>query len=297
MAALPPIIALRALEAVARTGSVGAAAEALGRTHGAVSKHLRALQDHAGISLLVKRGTGVVPTAAGLDLARATRRALDELAEAYDRIVGEARSPTIHVACSATFAMRWLVPNMSGFANRRPNVRIRLSMTSAGEMRDERDADLVILWDRSGYAPADQARAIRVGEASFVVVAAPDHPVDRTLEGVVRARVRIAHDITARAWDLWAACSGLDLRAERTVSFPHTHLGIQAALSGIGVALVESRLVAEEIRSGRLVALTPPTPFPEGFAVIPHRTRPLSPEADGFVAWLREALGREGSTP
>jgi len=293
MSGLPPVAALRALEAVVRIGSVGGAASALGRTHGAVSKHLRSLQDHAAIPLFIKKGTGLTPTAAALELAQAVRKSMDELATAYERIIGEARAPALHIACSATFAMRWLVPHMARFANRHPGVRLRLSMTAAGDRHDERDADFVILWDRSTYPPADQDRAIRVGDARFVVVARPDYPVVRETENALHAQCRIDHDFTARAWEEWSHHSGLYLAAEKTASFPHTHLCIEAALAGIGVALMEERLVAGELHAGRLVALAPPVDFPQGFAVIPHRTRPLSADATAFIAWLEEALADE----
>ncbi len=290
MSELPPLAALRALEAVVRTGSVNGAAALLGRTHGAISKHLRALQDHAGVTLLTKKGTGVAPTPAAIELAQAVRRALDELGAAYDRIVGETRSPMLRIACSATFAMRWLVPHLKDFSRQRPEIRIRLAMISARDMRYEQDADFAILWDRSAYPPADQARAIRVGGTRFVAVAAPDYPVIRQSECELGAPCRLTHEFTTTAWELWSRYGGVTLQAQRTASFPHSHLCIEAALAGIGVALAEERLVSAELASGRLAALTPPVTFPDGIAVVPHRMRPLRAEALSFVAWLETTL-------
>ena len=48
-----------------------------------------------------------------------------------------AAGPGVHVACSATFAMRWLVPQLAVFYRKHPDIRIRLSMTSAREIRNE----------------------------------------------------------------------------------------------------------------------------------------------------------------
>jgi LysR family glycine cleavage system transcriptional activator len=58
MRKLPPLVSLRAFEAIARTGSVTRAAEELCRTHGAISRHLRLLSEHAGVELFEKDGTG-----------------------------------------------------------------------------------------------------------------------------------------------------------------------------------------------------------------------------------------------
>jgi len=287
---LPPLSTLRAFEAVARLGSVSRAAEALGRTHGAVSKQIRALQDHAGVAFFEKAGTGLRPTAAGTQLAAAVGQAFSALSLAYEAVAAPARTPTVHVACSATFATRWLAPHLGGFARAHPEIRVRLSMTSAREMRHETDADIIVLWDWQGYPEADRARAIRLGEAMFVPVAAPDYPARIDADGGLSATCRIVHEHTSRAWDLWARRAGREAAAASTMAFPHSHLCIEAAAAGLGVALVERRLVERELAEGRLVALGEAVRFDEGFAAIPHAVRPLSPAARLFVDWLASEL-------
>jgi DNA-binding transcriptional LysR family regulator len=286
---LPPLSTLRAFEAVARLGSVGRAADALGRTQGAVSKQLRTLHAHAGVPLFEKVGTGLRPNAAGRRLAASVAQALDLIADSYAEVVAQARSPALQIACSASFAMCWLVPHLPVFSQAHPEIRIRLSMTSAREMRDERDADLVILWDRSAYPPEDQARAIRLADAAFAVVAAPSYPVRLTATGL-EAPCRIVHDHTSRAWDRWSQASGVAVSAPATLSFPHTHLCLGAAAAGMGIALVERRLAAPDIAAGRLVAVGEAVDFPDGFAAIPHRQKSPTPQARLFLDWLARAL-------
>ena len=290
---LPPLSTLRAFEAVARLGSVNLAAAELGRTHGAVSKQLRTLHEHAGLPLFEKVGTGLRANAQGRQLAAAVAHALDALSASYSQVVGEARSPSLHVACSATFAMRWLVPHMASFSQAHPDIRIRLSMTSAREIREERDADLVVLWDRAAYPIGDPGRAIRLADAAFCLVVAPGYPVERTDGRRLHAPCRIVHDYTARAWELWLAQGGLELEAGRVLAFPHSHLCIEAAVAGMGVALVERRLVAQELKDGRLIAVDGFVAFPDGIAAIPHAARPLSAQARTFVDWLALALNAD----
>ncbi|MBP7705097.1 MAG: LysR family transcriptional regulator [Caulobacter sp.] len=286
---LPPLSTLRAFEAVARLGSVGGAAAELGRTHGAVSKQIRALQLEAGIPLFEKAGTGLRANAEGRRLAQAVGLAFDGLADRYSEIVGEARAPTVHIACSATFAMGWLTPRLPLFARRHPEIRIRLSMTSAREMRDEREADLTILWDRDGYPAADRARAVRLADTAFALVAAPGYPIDRSGETLATG-CRILHDHTSSAWARWEAGSGLRVIAEQTLSFPHTHLCLAVAAAGMGVAVAERRLTEADIAAGRLVRVSDFVNFADGFAVLPHRQRALSPASERFVAWLAAEL-------
>jgi len=295
--ALPPLSTLRAFEAVVRLGSVSRAAQALGRTHGAVSKQLRTLHDHAGVAFFEKAGVGLRPTAAGLKLAAAVAASFEALSAAYGEVTRPARTPGVHVACSATFAMRWLVPHLARYSAAHPDVRVRLSMTSAREMRQETDADLVVLWDWRSYPAETQARAIRLAEAVFTLVAAPGYPVREAANGALSAACRIVHDHTSRAWDLWRRNGGADLTTQTTIAFPHSHLCIEAAAAGLGVALIERRLVQRERAEGRLMALGGEVAFEDGFAAIPHRVRPLSAQTHLFLEWLKAELAADSAAP
>ena len=131
--------------------------------------------------------------------------------------------------------------------------------------------------------------AIRLADATFGPVAAPDYPIARRGE-VLRVGRKIAHDHTAGAWAQWSRVSGLSIEAPTEVSFPHTHLCLQAAAAGMGVAVAERRLADADLTAGRLVAVAEFASLPDGFAALPHRTRPLSPQAQVFVDWLRVEL-------
>ncbi|MFC7688743.1 LysR substrate-binding domain-containing protein [Paeniroseomonas aquatica] len=204
----------------------------------------------------------------------------------------EARGPAVHVACSATFAMRWLVPRLPAFYRAQPEVRLRLSMTTARELRHE-GADLVIAWDRSGFPAAERARAIPLGPVAFGPVCPPGYGLEVAATRL-RLPVRITHEHTTRAWELWQAGAGLGVEAGRELSFPHTHLCIEAALAGLGVALVERRLVREELAAGRLEAPCSFVDFPEGLAAVPTSDRAAAPAAAAFLAWLRQSLEAAG---
>lgn len=285
---LPPLSSLRAFEAVVRLGSVTAAARELGRTHGAVSKQLRTLQDHLGAALFVRAGAGLKATPHGEALARSVREGLDAVETGYRAISAQLGAPSLHIACSVTFATRWLAPHLADFSRRRPDVRVRLTMTTAGELRTQ-DADMLLAWDWRSYAPSDQTRAVPIAPVAFGPVCRPDYPLQRRPDGAVCAPVLIGHDFTSRSWDLWRERSGASLEGERGLSFPHTHLGIEAAVAGMGVALVERRLIAHELTDGRLIAPFGFTEFEDPLAAIVAETAPPHP-TDDFITWLREAL-------
>ncbi|MGB3819106.1 LysR substrate-binding domain-containing protein [Achromobacter pulmonis] len=288
MRQLPPLSAVRAFEAIARSGSVTRAAEELCRSHGAISRHLRLLQEHAGVALFEKDGTGLRLTQAGATFYAAVRAAFDQLENAYERLARESQAPGLHVACSATFAMRWLVPQLAVFYRKHPEIRIRLSMTSAREMRNE-GADLILAWDLSGYAEADRRRALALAPVRFGAVCTPAYARRK-----LAARARIAHEYTSSAWDQWEAITGQPAALGDTLAFPHTHLCIEAALSGLGVALVERRLIARELQDGLLVAPHGFVPFEGGLCAVPAAGRARTAHADAFIAWLRGALAGDG---
>ena len=290
---LPPLSALRAFEATARLGSVTRAGEELGRTHGAVSRQLRSLQDHAGVELFEKAGTGLRLNERGEALRQVVAGSLDALEQGWLRVLEEARGPSVHVACSATFAMRWLVPHLQGFYRRHPEIRLRLSMTSAQEIRHQ-GADLVLVWDRRSYPARDRERAIRLTDIAFGPVCAPGHAITRDGERLV-CSTRIAHEHSASAWETWQVNTGLTASHEAELFFPHTHLCIEAALAGLGVALVEQRMVGEDLAAGRLVAPCGFVPFADGLAAIPARDHGVSPAARAFLVWIAEEFAAEAA--
>lgn len=287
MRKLPPLASLRAFEAVARTGSVTRAAEELARTHGAISRHLKLLSEDAGIDLFEKDGTGLRMTPRAADFYAATRSAFDQLEDAYRRLGTQAAGLGVHVACSATFAMRWLVPHLAVFYRQYPDIQIRLSMTSAREMRNE-GADVLVAWDMSSHPDADQRRAIYLGPVRFVAVCTPAYAALPATD-----RTRIAHAYTTSAWNQWEIKTGHAVALGEVVEFPHSHLCIEAALSGLGVALVEKRLVVRELADGTLLAPFGSAQFEGGFRALPAAGRRMSQQATAFVDWLREALSKE----
>src|SRR5512132_4123393 len=104
---LPPLPALRALEAVARSGSLTKAAEVLYVTHGAVSHQLKALEADLGVALVERAGRGIRLTDEGERLAQRVRAALSEIADAV-REARERRNPRqLRVSVVPSFAARW----------------------------------------------------------------------------------------------------------------------------------------------------------------------------------------------
>ncbi|HEV2220208.1 MAG TPA: LysR family transcriptional regulator, partial [Casimicrobiaceae bacterium] len=139
---IPPLQALRALEAVARSGSLTRAAAELHVTHGAISHQLKGLEDALGVSLVERAGRGVRLTDEGERFASRVKAALAELAEAV-REVAERRNPRhFRVSVMPSFAARWLLPRIGRFvaAHRDLDLDVRASTSLVDFRRDDVDA-------------------------------------------------------------------------------------------------------------------------------------------------------------
>ncbi len=286
---LPPLEAVRVFEAVARCGSTVAAATELGLTHGAVSRRVRALEDHLGAALF-GRGEGgrLVPTEAGEGFARAARRAFGMLADAA-AVAGndDARRRVVRVSTTASLAALWLVPRLHRFRARHPAFEVWVSETQAlVEPGAASGVDLALRMGAGGWpgVRADPVMDDALVPVCTVSVATQLHaPADL-------AGIRLLHDDDpAAAWWRWTEAAGLGRPswAARGPRLAGVSLLLQAASAGEGVALVPARLAAGHLESGRLVA---PLAMCVGLEHAYWLVRPArsgsTPAIRAFTAWV-----------
>lgn len=286
MRQLPPLNALPAFEATARLGSVSAAAQELGRTHGAISKQLQALSEALGVELFKRAGTGLRLTAQGEALSAEVAKALDILAEATEQTRHDPGQPILTLGISATFASRWLMPRLPRFAARHPAVEIDFRMAGRVPFKVS-ECDLILSWDRLRTPRTAGEEAIVLGDVAFGMVHAPGYPVsggdpDRHVD------TRLLPDTNRRVWDDWAALSGVTVTSPRSYPVPQTGLLIDAATSGMGAAILERRLIEEELDDGRLVAPFGFQTIKDGFWAFLPRRSVRKPTSVAFIDWLRE---------
>ncbi|WP_416066402.1 LysR substrate-binding domain-containing protein [Rhizobium sp. ZK1] len=292
---LPPLSYLRAFEATARLGSVTRAADELGRTHGAVSKQLQLLQEQLEIPVFEKSGTGLRLNEDGAAFFATVSRAFDLLEERYQELKASRNEASVHLSCSATFAMVWLVPRLAEFYSLYPNCRVQLNMSSSardgGSNRARDGVDFTLSWDRLSR-PQVKGEFVPLASVSFGLVSAPDYPF-RIDGDKFFFPTRISPDHMSEQWTGWQAATGHRISAQSELYFPHMHLCVSAAVTGLGVALVERRFALAELKSGKLVQRSEFLTYEGGFVAIMKPGRALSPAASHFLDWLRGAFMRE----
>lgn len=124
---LPPLNALRAFEAAARHLSFTKAAGELHVTQAAVSHQVKTLEEHLGLPLFHRLNRRLALTEAGQFYLPVLRDAFDDIAAGTRRLHDGRGSGALHVSVLPSLAAKWLLPRMSRFRDRHPDIDVMVS--------------------------------------------------------------------------------------------------------------------------------------------------------------------------
>src|SRR5436853_1418142 len=155
---LPPLNALKAFEAAARSESFTRAAEELNVTQGAVSHQVKALEEILGVKLFNRERQRLVITEAGREYLAVVRDALDRIAVGTERLVQRQTSGVLTVSTSPDFAAKWLVHRLGRFAEAHPDIDLRVSATMHHVDFTREEVDLAIRHGDGNWPGLDVVR-------------------------------------------------------------------------------------------------------------------------------------------
>jgi DNA-binding transcriptional LysR family regulator len=245
---VPSLDDLRAFQTVARLGSVRAAAAELALTHGAVSRRVSKLAADLGLRLLEADGRGVRLTSDGAKLAEATGKAFHLITDALAEIRSSSTSIPIILSCERSLAMRWLIPRLSGFQDRYPDVEVHLS-TGGGGLDFARDR-VTLAIRRLDFLVDPEWIIIRLMPERVGPVMLP--PLRKRFES--GDYVALGSRTRPDAWEAWLDAHMDAPRPRTTRLLDHHFLMAEAALGGLGVALAPQAIAADDVANGRLEA-------------------------------------------
>lgn len=292
---MPPFLSLRVFEAAARSGSFARAAEELGISAGAVSQHIRTIEEFAGQPLFRRLGRGVQLTEAGKAAFSHAGAAIAEMLQAGRAMRAAMRGRRVSISTAPSFASKWLIPRLNRFQELHPEIEVRMSADMTLTDFSVSDMDLAIRYGPGGY---EGLYCERLMTESVVVVCSP-----RLLEG--RGEVRNAADLVSLplihddgperdpscpSWTMWFAARGIRRAdAERGLRFNQSGLAIEAAAAGKGLALAKRQLALRDLNEGVLVAPLGEGEAPVNFAywLVWPRGRRFEPAQTAFLEWLR----------
>ncbi len=289
---LPPLNALRTFEATARLGGMSRAGDELHVTHGAVSRQIRALEEQLGVALFRREGRGLALTEAGLRLREVSGDVFERLREVCAELKAGNRQGPFVLGCPGSLVARWFIPRLDRLNRDLPELHLHLSTRTDDTPLAAAGLDASLLFTES--APPQDVMPYHLAPECIGPVLSPYCPAYlRLKEGDLSALLaeRLLHTLSRpQAWPQWFATQGLETPAlEYGQGFEHLYYLLEAALSGLGVAIAPEPLVAADLKAGRLVA-------PWGFAGTGAELALWAPGrlADGRVeqlaAWLRREL-------
>lgn len=291
---LPPLNFIGGFEAAARHLSFTKAADELRITQSAVSKQVKAIEDHLGVVLFERRTRELVLTAEGQQFYRTATALLDWLQDETDKLKSGGKVQQIGVTASSSFASLWLIPRLKRFRKLYPDVDVHIAASLDILNLERSRLDLAIRYCPPEAAPEG---AIRLFDHAIVPVCSPalagdaSYPLQRPAD--LRHHV-LLHDTYATGrtsyvdWESWFAAVRLpDLQPAGALYFNHYEQVIQAAVQGQGVALGISPLVNDLLQSGALIApFDTSVPFPRACFIVKSSLAVGKAEVDAFVDWL-----------
>jgi LysR family transcriptional regulator, glycine cleavage system transcriptional activator len=249
---LPPLNALKAFEAAARSESFTRAAEELNVTQGAVSHQVKALEETLGLKLFNRERQRLIITEAGREYLAVVRDALDRIALGTERLLQRQTSGVLTVSTSPDFAAKWLVIRLGRFVESHPDIDLRISATTQYVDFAREDVDVAIRHGDGHWPGLDVAKLY--SERLFPVCS------PKLISG--RNRITKASDLLkfpllrledTKNWTrLFEAADVTDAVGPGPI-LNRASMLIDAAIDGQGIALARTALAAWDLIQGRLV--------------------------------------------
>ncbi|WP_269507419.1 LysR family transcriptional regulator [Burkholderia sp. IMCC1007] len=278
--------------------SITESARRLGLSKSVVSKRISDLERTLGVQLLMRSTRNVTPTESGVTFygaaSESMRRLVDvaeEIAERSHGLCGELR-----ITSPVSLTRRWLGPAIAKFAAAHPQLRVTLETDDRTVNLEVERFDVAL---RSARLPDSALIARRVAACERVVVCSPDylaaHGEPASIDALLEHRcVNYSHTAPSATWT-FATPGGLG--KPRTITPGSVFLSNNgetlrdAAVQGIGIAMLPRYIVDEDLRDGRLVrVLADDPPQDEVIYAVYPRNPYASNKLKLFIEHVRIAL-------
>jgi DNA-binding transcriptional LysR family regulator len=295
---LPSLPSLLALEALDRLGTASAAAQELSLTQGAISKQLQLLEAQLGVPLLLRQGKRLILTPAARDFVAEARKALKTLSDASLHLRANPKGGTLNLAILPAFGMHWLAPRLAQFARAHPEVTINLSTRLRPFDFAATAFDAAIHYGRKDWPGAS---FLKLMDEEILAVASPNllQPRPATPQSLLTAPL-LQLDSRTGDWGRWFQHHGLPGQHPPAMLFDQFATMTQAAVHGLGLALLPTFLIQKELREGLLApAFGAPIPAIGSYYLVWPEARPERTALALFRDWLAatQDLGRIDETP
>ena len=297
---LPSSTALATFERLFRTRSINKVAEQMHLSPPAVSYQINTLETLLGQKLFVRSTKGVIPTPFAESIYFDTTVILEHMRSIVHRSHVRQRTAPVRILATQALASLWLMPKMPDLLQRFPEVHFEIISWTGGMDQDARqrsnlDFDFEFRYARQEELSQPQL-ARKISSDLAIAVCSPEYQ-ERLQLTESPDNWRGATILHARNWPgIWERWSESAFRTsievEHHLHFQGTSLCVQAAISGVGIAIVHAPLVTEDLRTQRLVSPHAcRLPVEEAyFAVLGDADAIHADLFDGFVAWCHSHM-------
>lgn len=273
------------------------AARQLGMSKSRVSKSVARLEQALGVRLLNRSTRGMSLTEIGAAYHKHCVHIADEAAQAAD-LVGELRAEPVgvlRISCPVAFGRLHVAPAVASYlASHR---KMRIDLTTSDRLVDltSEGFDLAI---RILREPDLHLVARRLAPVRRVICATPGyfarHGVPKTPQDLARHNcLHYTHFGSQGQWRLQGAQGQIGVAVEGSLSVNDDDVLARAVLGGLGIALLPTFIVADELRSGLLRPVLSQYVAPERYIHAVHLPNPNLPaKVRGFIDFLQQQIGR-----
>lgn len=253
---IPSTAALSVFESAARHQSFTKAADELAVTQSAICRQIGALEDFLGVKLFRRSRRGVVLTEAGVTYSRKVTSRLDEVErDTLELMAKGGQGGALELGVVPTFATKWLLPRMPLFAHAHPGITVNLTARTRPFLFDDTPFDAAIY---AGDSTWPGTEGVFLMHENLVAVCSPRLIAPRTTLGRNdwHRYTLLQQSTRPYAWRDWFASRGMQLEGD--MSGPRYELFsmlAEAAVHGMGIALIPRFLVEDELQRGVLVQL------------------------------------------
>ncbi len=251
---LPPLNSLRVFETAARHLSFTRAAEELFVTQAAVSHQIKALEEFLGLKLFRRRNRSLLLTEEGQSYFSDIKEIFSSLSEATDKVLERSSKGALTISLSPSFAIQWLVPRLSDFNQRQPDIDVRIKAVDMDEGSLTEDVDVAIYYGRGNWPGL---RVEMLYQEQLLPLCSPQVLLnEKPLASIDDLRFHtLLHDTSRKDWKQFVKQFNLhDMNVNQGPIFSHSTMVLQAAAHGQGIALGNNVLAQPELNAGRLVA-------------------------------------------
>jgi LysR family glycine cleavage system transcriptional activator len=283
---VPSISLLSAFEAVLRTGSISAAAREVNLTQSTVSRLVQSLEEQLGRPLFERHRQRLIPTEAAQAYGRDVTRALDLIQRGSMEFLANPGGGTLSLAILPAFGTRWLAPRLGMFLTKNPGVTINLATRLKRFNFAAEGFDAAIHFGADDWRDAGH---MKLFEEALTACASPallaEHPVHTVHDMAGLPLLQL--ETRSNAWRIWFAAHGAESSSVTGMLLDQFATMTQAAISGLGVALLPDYLADIEIEEKRLVPLLKRSvPGTGAYWLVWPRSRANYPPLEAFRIWL-----------